>query len=138
MFSRIMIPVDLAHEDRLEKALRTGAELSKLYDAPVVYVGVTIPQPSAVAHSPEEFGRKLEAFAEGEATRHGIAASAHTVVAHDPTTDLDRRLAETCRQVGADLVVMGSHIPRRFDFGSHGGALATHTDASVLLVRDAR
>jgi nucleotide-binding universal stress UspA family protein len=37
--------------------------------------------------------------------------------------------------VGADLVIMASHIPKLFDLGSHGGRVASHTSASVMLVR---
>jgi universal stress protein F len=34
-----MVPVDLAHADKLTHALDTAAKLSKIYDAPVTYVG---------------------------------------------------------------------------------------------------
>jgi nucleotide-binding universal stress UspA family protein len=32
MYSRIMVPVDLAHIERLEKALATAADLAKHYE----------------------------------------------------------------------------------------------------------
>lgn len=136
MYTRIMIPVDLEHADQLERALKTGADLAKHYGSSVTYVGVTGVQPSRVAHSPEEFAQKLEAFVRGQAEAHGLQAEAKAVVAHDPATEMDKLLADTVDEIGADLVVMGSHIPRTLDFGSHGGALATHTAASVMLVRD--
>lgn len=137
MFSHIMTPIDLAHLDRLGKALQVTADLARHYDARVTYVGVTAPQPSAVAHSPEEYAAKLGALAEREAKTHGLSrAEAHPIVAHDPAVELDGVLADTADRIGADLVVMGSHIPHRFEMPSHGGKLASHSDTSVFLVRE--
>ncbi len=63
MYKQILVPVDLTHVDQLGKALKTAADLSRHYDAPVCYVGVTSEAPSPVAHNPKEFAQKLEAFA---------------------------------------------------------------------------
>lgn len=137
MFKHIMTPVDLGHAGRLDRALQVTADLAKHYGADVTFVGVTWPQPSKIAHSPEEFARKLQTFAEEQKSERGIAeARSHMIVAHDPSIDLDPRLAAAVDEVGADLIVMGSHIPRHFEFSSHGAALASHTDASILLIRD--
>ena len=64
-----------------------------------------------------------------------LCLQSHAVTAHDPAVELDRKLEDAVQEIGADLVVMGSHIPRAFDLGSHGGRIATHTDVSVMLVR---
>ena len=136
MFRHIMVPVDLSHPDRLETALSTAGDLAKHYGARVTYVGVTAAQPSAVAHNPQQFADKLAKFAAAQAELHDLPEIAtHPVTAHDPAVDLDRSLEQAVHDLGADLVVMGSHIPRRFDFGSHGGRVATHADVSVMLVR---
>jgi len=42
MYQKIMVPVDLAHVERLGKALGTATDLAKHYGIPVCYVGVTI------------------------------------------------------------------------------------------------
>jgi nucleotide-binding universal stress UspA family protein len=63
VFKHIMVPVDLAHEGRLDRALDVAADLAAHYGARVTYVGVTVPQPSSVAHNPEEFAEKLARFA---------------------------------------------------------------------------
>ena len=137
MFKRIMIPVDLAHEGNLERALQVACDLSSHYGAELVYVGVTGETPSSVAHTPAEFAAKLETFAKEETkARGGGSARAHTITAHDPAVEMDGLLEKAAGDLGADLVVMGSHIPTRFDFGSHGGRVATHTPCSVMLVRD--
>jgi nucleotide-binding universal stress UspA family protein len=118
-----MVPVDLGHIDKLDRALKTAADLAAHYGAKVTYVGVTSPQPGAVAHSPEEFAEKLARFAAGQTELTGIEhAGSQAITVHDPSVD---------------LIVMGSHIPKRLDLGSHGGHLAALTHRSVMLVRDA-
>lgn len=137
MFKRIMAPVDLAHADRLVTALDCAADLAGHYGVPIVYVGVTSSAPSKVAHNPEEFGKKLAAFAEQQASRHGVEASAHPAISHDPTTDVDDALMRAIDETGADLVVMASHVPNVLDYiwPSNGGKLAEHAKCSVMVVR---
>lgn len=135
MYTHIMIPVDLSHADRLERALKTGADLSKLYGAPITFVGVTGVQPSKIAHTPEEYAQKLDAFAKDQAASRGIETNAKALTAHDPSIELDHMLADTATEIGADLIVAGTHDPHMFDWPSHGGKLANHAHASVMLVR---
>jgi nucleotide-binding universal stress UspA family protein len=137
MFKRIMAPVDLAHVERLGAALDCAAGLANFYDVPITYVGVTSPHPSKLAHNPKEFGEKLAAFAEAEAAKHGVEASAHTAIAHDPTTEVDDALMRAIGETGSDLVVMASHVPNVMDhiWPSNGGKLAEHAKCSVMVVR---
>ena len=137
MFKKIMAPFDLAHQESLQKALQCTADLAKHYDAEVVYVGVTAPTPSKTAHTPAEYATKLDAFAQTQATEHGITASASTVISHDPTTDVDDALLKATSDTGADLVVMASHIPTLMDYvwPSNGGKIAEHANCSVMVVR---
>ncbi|MAM13697.1 universal stress protein [Martelella lutilitoris] len=132
-----MVPVDLAHADKLTRALNTTAEIAKLYGAPVTYVGVTSSAPGALGHNPREFEAKLKAFAGEQSARYGISTDSRTVIAHDPAVDLNRSLARAVDDSGCDLVIMATHVPNLADhfMHSHGGQLATHTDASVFLVR---
>ena len=137
MFKRIMAPVDLAHSEKLRRALDCAADLAKHYNASITYVGVTSPLPSPLGHNPEEFSEKLEAFAQGEAAKHGVEATAHTSIAHDPTTEVDDALMRAIDETGADLVVMASHVPDVIDYiwPSNGGKLAEHAACSVMVVR---
>ncbi|WP_163850563.1 universal stress protein [Pseudooceanicola aestuarii] len=137
MFNTVMVPVDLAHADKLDRALSCAADLAQLYKARVVYVGVSAAVPGAVARTPEEFAAKLDAFANEQARLRGIEATAHAVTSHDPATDLDPALLDAVKDTGADLVVMASHIPNVTDYiwPSNGGSLATHAKVSVLIVR---
>lgn len=137
MYTHIMVPVDLAHVETLDKALRIAADLAKHYSCNVTYVGVSAATPGAVAHNPDEFARKLEAFAAAQGAVHDQPARAHPVISHDPASDLDARLLQTVDDVGADLVVMQSHMPNITDYiwPSNGGTIATRSRASVLVVR---
>ncbi|QFU00694.1 Universal stress protein family protein [Halomonas sp. THAF5a] len=137
MFKKIMVPVDLAHLDVIEPSLRIVADQAKHYGAEVCYVGITAATPGAVARTPEEYTRKLEAFAQERAKVHGQPVSTHTIVSPDPIADLDDDLIKAIDEVGADLVVMPTHPPKHVDavIPSHGGKVATHTKASVFLVR---
>ncbi|MBT8423786.1 MAG: universal stress protein, partial [Silicimonas sp.] len=118
-------------------ALDCAADLAKHYDVPIVYVGVTSSAPSRLAHNPEEFGQKLDAFAQGQADKQGLQATAHTAIAHDPTTEVDDALVRAIDETGADLVVMASHVPNVMDhiWPSNGGKLAEHAKCSVMVVR---
>lgn len=137
MFKHIMIPVDLAHADKLGKALKVGANLAKHYGAKLTYVGVTAPTPGPLGHNPKEYGERLAAFAEAERASHGQEAAARTVIAHDPATEVDDALLGAVEEIGADLVVMASHIPGLADYlwPSNGGKIAAHSRASVFVVR---
>ncbi|MCR8550270.1 universal stress protein [Salipiger sp. P9] len=137
MFERIMVPVDLGHAEKLEKALLCAADLAAHYGATAVYVGVTTEQPSSLARTPAEYAQKLAAFAEDQAKLRGIATESKAYASHDPAVDLDPTLLKAVGETRADLVVMASHIPNIADhlWPSNGGSIATHTDVSVLLVR---
>jgi nucleotide-binding universal stress UspA family protein len=138
MFKKIMIPVDLSHADKLDRALDCAGRLAGQFGADAVYVGVSAATPSSVARSPEDFAQKLDAFAAEQGKAHGITASGHAVISHDPATDLDAALLKAVEDIGADLVVMASHVPNITDhiWPSNGGTIASQARASVLVVRD--
>ncbi|WP_306120151.1 MULTISPECIES: universal stress protein [unclassified Roseitalea] len=139
MYRKIMTPVDLRHTDQLGKALKTAADLARHYDATVCYVSVAAAAPGPVGHNPQEFAEKLSVFAKQQADEHGIKTEIHPVTSHDPTTDLDDALLKCVGDIGADLVVMASHVPTLTDYiwPSNGGRVAGHAKASVFVVRDA-
>ncbi|MBB3141562.1 universal stress protein [Halomonas organivorans] len=137
MFKKILVPVDLAHFDVIEPSLQVVADQARHYGAEVCYVAVTATTPGAVARTPEEYQQKLEAFARERAKVHGQPVSARVITCPDPIVDLDDVLVDAIDEVGADLVIMPTHPPKHLDvvIPSHGGKVATHTRASVFLVR---
>ena len=132
-----MVPVDLAHTERLEKAFVTAADLAKHYNLPLCYVGVTAETPTEVAHTPDEFAARLKEFGAEQSRRHGLSIETVALPSHDPTTDLDRTLIDAASDVGADLIVMASHVPGLPEhfFASHAGAVASHASVSVFVIR---
>lgn len=132
-----MVPVDLGHIATLEKALSVAAMLARHDDASVTFVAVSSSAPSKVGHTPEEFAARLHAFAEAQASAHGITATAQAITSHDPAVDLDATLLDAARTLDADCIVVASHIPNLADhlWPSHGGSLARHAHGSVFVVR---
>lgn len=137
MYNKIMVPVDLAHLEALEKPLTVAADMAKHYHAALCYVGVTTSQPSSVARTPEEYEQKLKAFAHEHAPDNGHEPTARVYNSHDPVTDLDDILVKAIEEVEADLVVMGTHLPHHIDaiMPANGSKVAAHTKVSVFLVR---
>jgi len=137
LFKKILIPIDLTHADRLEKAVATGAYLARLENLPVVFAAVSATAPGAVAHNPDEFRVKLDAYASAEGAKHGLTASGHAVFVNDPAVDLESGILTAVHETGADLVVMATHIPNLANhfWPTNGGRVASHADVSVFLVR---
>ncbi|WP_029375604.1 universal stress protein [Oceanicola sp. S124] len=140
MYTRVMVPVDLAHKDKLGKSLEVAAKLAATFGAELVFVGVTSALPGSLAHTPDEYARKLDAFAAEQGAAHGVPARGLARIGHDVIADLDAALLEAVGETGADLVVMQSHVPNITDYvwPSHGGHLARHAKVSVLIVRDGK
>ena len=137
MYRNILVPVDLAHADKLDKALATAADLARLYNCDLHLGGVTTNEPTTVAHSPSEFDEKLKAFAAKQSVQRGIQVRTHSAVAKDIAIDLDETLQHMAKEVGADLIVMASHVPsfKEYVIASNAGHLASHTDLSIFIVR---
>lgn len=139
MYHAIMVPVDLEHIEKLGKSLNTAIDLARHYNATVHYVAVTPSAPTEAAHSREEFTQKLARFASEQGEQHGIQTSSKVIVAADPSVELDDKLLATYREIGADLIVMASHVPGVADklhlMSSNAGYVARHADISVFVVR---
>ncbi|MCR9221128.1 MAG: universal stress protein [Alphaproteobacteria bacterium] len=137
LYARIITPIDLAHPDRMEKALDTAADLAKRYEVPLTLVGVTAPQPGAVAHTSAEYEEKLAAFARAEGDKRDVAMESRAVTTPDPVRDLHETLTREAEALGADLIVMASHVPgvRDHFLASNAGYVASHSAVSVFVVR---
>ncbi len=137
MFKHIMVPVDLAHVDKLDKALAIAADLAKSYNASLHAVGVTGSAPGAAAHNPKEFGEKLDAFAREQTEKHGVKFESKSVFSNDPAVEMVDKLEAAGEEINADLVVMASHVPGFMEhiFSSRAGYLASSSPISVFVVR---
>ena len=138
MYYHIMVPVDLAHAEQLHKALQTAADLARLYQASVCYVGVSASAPSSIAHTPEEFSSRVEQFGKAQAAKYQLQnVTTASYISHDPAVDLDDTLMRAAKETGADLVIMASHVPGLMEhiFASNAGYFASFAKVSVLVVR---
>ena len=137
MFNKIAVPIDLAHVEQQQKALTVATDMAKHYQASVVLVGVSTTAPSNIAHTPAEYAEKLAAFAAEQSAALGVKLDSQAVASVDISIDLEKQLDRVVHDLGADLVVMASHVPgfRDFLFKSHAKYFASHTDVSVLIVR---
>ena len=137
MFKKIVSPVDLAHAEKLTKALAVTGELARSYGAEICFVGVTGSTPSELGRTPEEYSKHLAKFAAEQGATLGVATSSHTIVSTDPAVQMNQELEAAGAEIGADLVVMATHPPGVSDYfwSGHGAHLAAHSDASVMLIR---
>ena len=137
MFTKVMVPVDLAHRETLGKAVEFACSIARDHKAEIIFVSVSGELPSEIARSSGEYGEKLQDFAARMAAKHAIAAQALNLRAADPEAEIDRKLLNAIEETGADLVVMASHQPglMEYIFSSHGGYIAAHAKVSVFVVR---
>ncbi len=138
MFKTIVVPIDLRHLDQMQRALSVATDAARHYGATVTFISATPSAPSSVAHNPKEFAQKLEEFAASQAKAGDITAKSHVFIVNDVTADLDHFLLKEIRTLNPDLVIMASHRPGAGDYfwSSHGGSVASHAPASVMLVRE--
>jgi len=139
MYHEIMVPIDLAHLDKLVKALNTAIDMAKHYNARLHYVTVTNSTPGTAAHNPEELAAKMETFAREQGQAHGIQTDYKVLESVDTAVELDEKLIGAIKDIQADLVVMASHPPGLGDklhlLRSNGAEIVKHTDVSVFIVR---
>ncbi len=139
LYSKIMVPVDLAHIEKIDKSLRVAAGIARQYDAGICFVAISGMAPNPVAPSPEKFEAELNMFAREQADRFDIRATGRMFPSVDVAAELDDRLLEAITEVGADLVVMASHIPdvpdRLHLMSSNAAYIVRHAEVSVFVVR---
>lgn len=140
MFSNILLPIDLNHEQSWTKAL----PMAKGVLAPggrLHVLGIVHDFGSALvaAHFPADFEAKalthmkeaLSGFTEANCGDVNV----ETHVGHGHVAD---RILNAASEVGADLIVMASHPPsdlRTLLVGSNADRVVHHAEVPVLVVR---
>jgi nucleotide-binding universal stress UspA family protein len=78
-------------------------------------------------------------FAREQGERLDVETSGIVVFSNDVAVELDEKLLETADRIGADLIVMASHIPGVADhlhlIGSNAAYIVRHAKTSVFVVR---
>lgn len=138
MPSRILVPVDLHHVDKLTKALNIAAWIARENRATVVYLGVVDAVPTASARTESARVKEaLDAFAAEQAQVHGIATADQVTLRGDLHLNIGAEVIEAARVARCDLIVMASHVPgiKEHVFASNAGYVASHAPISVYVVR---
>ena len=137
MAAPIMVPVDLAHKESLDKAINMAVEIANSHNAPLTIVSVTEPGASEVARSEPEYVVKLDAYAAELAEKHRVQVTAKAVHSVDVVAELGDALIGTASDIGAEAIVMASHVPGFIEhlFASNAGYVASHAKCSVFVVR---
>ncbi|WP_298937128.1 universal stress protein [uncultured Ruegeria sp.] len=137
MFDHIMIPVDLHMPPEVHKATTVAAEVAKWQNARITAVSVTGTQPGDVTQSDSAIAKDLAAFADQLAEQSGSQVETRNIHSVDVAAEVDGDLTRAAEEIGADLIVVGTHAPRITDyiFSSHAGYLAKHAKVSVFVVR---
>ena len=138
MYSRILVPVDLKHTEKLGKALDLAGKTAKEAGAEVLYVDVVdaVPTMSPITEG-ERAADELHKFAAGEAQKHGITARDHVELRGDLHVNLGKDIINAAKEGDCDLIIMASHVPglKEHVFASNAGYVASHAPMSVYVVR---
>ncbi len=140
MFTKILVPVDLAEEKMTRYALGYAEVIAKAFDADIRLVNVQSLTPIALLdYTPKDFDETIRRGLEGELA--ALAASVDYVPERISTTLLfgpvyQKILAEA-ESWGSDVIVLCSHRPgmERFLIGSNASAIVRHATCPVLVLR---
>lgn len=137
MYTHIMFPVDLHLPPEVRKAADVAAEVAKWQGAKITVVSVTGTQPGDPVQTDAKVNEDLRAFSDQLATNSGTEVAFRNIHSVDVAAEVDGDLARAAEEIGADLIVVGTHAPRITDyiFSSHAGYLANHAKVSVFVVR---
>lgn len=137
MFKHIMLPVDRHLPPEVRKAADVAAQVAKWQGAKITLVSVAGAHMGESSETEAEIDKDLAEFTEQLAAESGSDVSMRKIHSVDVAAEVDSDLTRAAEEIGADLVIVGTHAPRITDyiFSSHAGYLAKHASMSVFVVR---
>lgn len=137
MFKHIMFPVDLHLPPEVRKAAEVAAQVARWQGARITIVSVTSNQPGDPTQTESAIKDHLSDLADELSQASGAQVDFRNIHSVDVAVEVDGDLARIAEEIGADLIVVGTHAPRITDFilSSHAGYLAKHASMSVFVVR---
>lgn len=141
MFTKILVPVDLAEPAFAERALRAILEYTRIGETQVRVMTVRQLVPQMVT---EYLPTQFEAEAHSDAEKAINAFVVKAGLPKDRTTVSVRlggvyhEVLDEAKAFGADLIVVGSHRPSMATYllGSNAANIVRHAPCSVLVVRE--
>ena len=140
MFKTILVPVDIEDVETARPALDRAVALADAWGGTVrlIYVRSLVPMaymefvpPDFDAAQQEDVTKRLAALADGVSLPKERVSSVVTLgsVYHDVLKEAD--------EIGADLIVVGSHRPTMATYllGSNAASIVRHAKCSVLVIR---
>ncbi|MDH3593607.1 MAG: universal stress protein [Rhodospirillales bacterium] len=141
MYKEILLPIDLNDPVTQEKAVSTAIEYAKAFGARLHAVTIVPDLGVGVVGTffPEDYAQKAKAAAEAELRDFVKRRVPDGVVAEHAVAlgTIYEEIIEYAKEIGADLIVMGSHRPELKDYliGPNASRVVRHADCSVLVVR---
>ena len=134
MYKTILVPIDLSHPEPGRKTLQLAKSMAGA-DSRIALLSVLPEIPTfAAGELPEGMLERNLKIARSELEKFGKDSGAETEVryGHTPTAIL-----EYATEIGADLIIIGSHRPGFQDYflGSTAARVVRHAQCAVLVDR---
>ena len=141
MYNDILLPIDLGNESSWKKALPAAIEYCTAFGARL-HVMTVVPEygsPMVAQFFPEGHEAKMRETA-GVALHKFVGDSIPDSIRVQHIVGegtIYKTIIETADQIGADLIIMGSHRPELQDYllGPNAARVLRHSAKSVLVVR---
>ena len=142
MFNRILVPVDLAEDEQMERVLKVGAELAQSNDAElhVMTVLPTYSMPIVGSYFPKTHEKEaLEAVRTALKEKlDALEPPPKGMKGHVTTGTIYDEIMRAADKLKCDLIVMASNRPELQDYllGPNAARVVRHARQSVFVVRD--
>ncbi len=140
MFTKILVPIDLAEPQMTKRALDAAETLAKSFDAEIRIANVQSLTPvKYLDYLPQDFSENIKSGLESELS--ALASSLDRPSAQVSTALLFGPVYQTilaeAERWKSDLIVLCSHRPgmSRFLIGSNASAITRHATCPVLVLR---
>ena len=141
MYTDILLPVDLGNESSWAKALPAAIEYCESFGSNL-HVMTVMPDfrsPMVAQFFPDDHEDKLMDNAKDVLHKFVVDRVPEEIKVQHIVADgtIYKAIIETADDIGADLIIMGSHRPELQDYllGPNAARVVRHSQKSVLVVR---
>jgi nucleotide-binding universal stress UspA family protein len=142
MYRHILLPLDLSDKHSWRKALPTAITLSTTFQAGL-HVMTVVPEfglPIVGQYFPSDYEAKLHEHVASQLKEFIAEQVPEDVVVQRIVAagNIYQQILQTAEEIGADLIVMGSHRPELSDYllGPNAARVVRHANCSVMVVRE--